>query len=190
MATDYSTLLAEYPEVISMEQLYQICHISKRKARWLLEHGVIPCQDSKKKTRRFKIRTIDVVQYLRAVKKNPGKMATPVGLFTNNPHTSENISQIREMPLQQFRKCLQMMWADAPDALEIEDVERLTGYRRQTIGRWLCREKLKCTRYPSGIKIAKKDLIVFIASHTVETPYTLPNKMRAIVDGVLEHTNN
>lgn len=42
MKTDYLYLLEEYPETISMDQLYKICHISKRKAKWLLEHGVIP----------------------------------------------------------------------------------------------------------------------------------------------------
>ena len=58
---DYSYLRREYPETISMDQLYRICHISKRKARWLLEHGVIPCQDSGKQTRLFSIRLEDVI---------------------------------------------------------------------------------------------------------------------------------
>ena len=61
---DYSYLRREYPETISMDQLYRICHISKRKARWLLEHGVIPCQDSGKQTRRFSIRLEDVICFL------------------------------------------------------------------------------------------------------------------------------
>ena len=64
MSTDYSILLEQYPEVVSKDQMYKICHISKRKATWLLENGVIPCQDSGKKTRRFQIRTIDIVRYL------------------------------------------------------------------------------------------------------------------------------
>ena len=61
MNRDYSALLMEYPEVISKEQVYRICHISKRKATWLLENGIIPCKDSGKKTRRFQVRTIDVI---------------------------------------------------------------------------------------------------------------------------------
>lgn len=63
MATDYTYLYEEYPEVISADQLYRICHISKRKAKWLLEHGYIPCEDSGKKTRRYKIRLNDVIDY-------------------------------------------------------------------------------------------------------------------------------
>ena len=47
-------LLEIYPETISLEQLFCMCHISKRKARWLLENGVILCEDSGKRTRRFR----------------------------------------------------------------------------------------------------------------------------------------
>ena len=64
MATDYSHLRTEYPEKISQDQLYRICRISKRKATWLLENGYIPCQDTGKKTRRFKIEIMDVIEYL------------------------------------------------------------------------------------------------------------------------------
>ena len=38
---DYSFLRNQDPEIITMDQLYRICHISKRKARWLLEN-IIP----------------------------------------------------------------------------------------------------------------------------------------------------
>lgn len=52
---DYDFLREEYPETISMEQFYRIFHISKRKALWLPEHGVIHCENSSKQTRRFRI---------------------------------------------------------------------------------------------------------------------------------------
>lgn len=48
MTTDYSYLLEEYPETISKDQLYKICHISKVKASWYLENGVIPCEGTGK----------------------------------------------------------------------------------------------------------------------------------------------
>ena len=61
---DYCHLRKEFPETISMDQLYRICHISKRKAHWLLEHGIIPCRDSGKHTRRFSIRLEEVIRFL------------------------------------------------------------------------------------------------------------------------------
>lgn len=77
MKRDFATLSEQYPDIISAEQLYRICHISKRKATWLLEHGVIPCQDSGKKTRRFKIRLEDVITYLRLQETNQLKTSVP-----------------------------------------------------------------------------------------------------------------
>ena len=93
MATDYTYLYEEYPDVISADQLYRICHISKRKAKWLLEHGYIPCEDSGKKTRRYKIRLNDVIDYLRTLEAAPDLVATPVGAF--NVKRSNSIRSLR-----------------------------------------------------------------------------------------------
>lgn len=49
MATDYTYLYEEYPEVISADQLYRICHISKRKAKWLLELDISPARTVEKR---------------------------------------------------------------------------------------------------------------------------------------------
>ena len=46
-------VLTKYPEYITKEQMYRICHISKKTCSFLLESGLIPNIDSGKKTRRF-----------------------------------------------------------------------------------------------------------------------------------------
>lgn len=56
---------AAYPEYITKDQMYRICHISKKTCLFLLESGLVPNIDSGKKTRRFKIKTVDVIQYLK-----------------------------------------------------------------------------------------------------------------------------
>ena len=94
MATDYTYLYEEYPEVISADQLYRICHISKRKAKWLLEHGYIPCEDSGKKTRRYKIRLNDVIDYLLTLEAAPDLVATPVGAFNVKRKQLNPVAQI------------------------------------------------------------------------------------------------
>ena len=97
MATDYTYLYEEYPEVISADQLYRICHISKRKAKWLLEHGYIPCEDSGKKTRRYKIRLNDVIDYLRTLEAAPDLVATPVGAFNVKRKQLNLVAQMGEL---------------------------------------------------------------------------------------------
>lgn len=39
------------PDIITKDQLYQICHISKSTALYLLRSGKIPCEYTGKKTR-------------------------------------------------------------------------------------------------------------------------------------------
>ena len=65
MVQDYMAILKDCPETLSLEQFRAVVHISKRKAKWLLENGVIPCEDSGKQTRRFQIQRSDVEEFLR-----------------------------------------------------------------------------------------------------------------------------
>ena len=74
-SNSYQQILDEYPEYITKEQLYQICHISKKSAQNLLESGVIPCIDSGKKTHSFLIATDDVFDYLQRRESAPNPVA-------------------------------------------------------------------------------------------------------------------
>lgn len=62
--TQYQDILEQYPIYMTKDQMYRICHISKKTCLFLLESGLVPCLDSGKKTRRFKIKTTDVIQYI------------------------------------------------------------------------------------------------------------------------------
>ena len=44
------------PDIITKDQLYRICHISKSTALYLLRSGKIPCEYNGKKTRCYKIK--------------------------------------------------------------------------------------------------------------------------------------
>lgn len=49
-------------EIITKDQLYKICHISKSTALYLLKSGKIPCEYNGKKTRFYKIKKDDVIK--------------------------------------------------------------------------------------------------------------------------------
>ncbi|QNK39844.1 hypothetical protein [Caproicibacter fermentans] len=70
MNKEYARLRAEYPSVVTLDQVYRICHISKRKGRWMLENGVIPCIDTGRKTHRFQVKMADIIDFW-----NGGRMA-------------------------------------------------------------------------------------------------------------------
>ena len=52
-SNSYQQILDEYPEYITKEQLYQICHISKKSAQNLLESGGNPLHRQRQKDAPF-----------------------------------------------------------------------------------------------------------------------------------------
>ena len=51
-------------ESISLEQLYKMLHISKRKAAWMLQNSIIPCEIRGTATHKYSIRKEDVLAYM------------------------------------------------------------------------------------------------------------------------------
>nr|WP_319489722.1 helix-turn-helix domain-containing protein [uncultured Caproiciproducens sp.] len=164
MATDYSHLLDEYPEVISQDQLYRICHISKRKATWLLENGYIPCQDTGKKTRRFKIQITDVIEYLTRLEDSPECLLTPPGIFSSGIKYRPRHRAEVQLDADKFMEMLKKKWGSFPDALTVVDVIKLTGYCQTTISEWLSKEKLFGVWYRNKYLIPKDYLIEYMAT--------------------------
>ena len=97
-------LRRQYPEYITKDQMYRICHISKRTCLFLLESGLVPCHDSHKKTRRFKILLDDVIQYIQCRKAHPDRYLPPAGYYKSNPgkrHTVKSLLRIRARSLSE-----------------------------------------------------------------------------------------
>lgn len=53
-----------YSETLSLENVRCILHISKRKAAWMLQNGIIKCEISEKKTKQYKVRIEELFAYL------------------------------------------------------------------------------------------------------------------------------
>ena len=161
MSTRYSYLRDEYPSVITLDQLYRICHISKRKAKWLLENHIIPCQDSGKKTRRFKIQLEDLISYLDACEKGNLVVRFPKGLF------SSHCISIPASQKKSFLRCLsqpeaqkevyryfEKKFSSFPEALTTALVAQMTGYGRNAVNHWIQAGHLKL--YSRGERIIPK----------------------------------
>ena len=57
----YESLREKYPEFISLDQLHKVCGIAKRSAKYLVDNGIIPYQDTGRQTWRYKIAIDDVI---------------------------------------------------------------------------------------------------------------------------------
>ncbi len=144
-SNSYQQILDEYPEYVTKEQLYQICHISKKSAQNLLESGEIPCIDSGRKTHRFLIATADVVDYLQRRDSAPRPAAD-------------------ETAVEKIRAALALY----PDVLSVAQVSELTGRRSSTVTKW-CRLNYIENIYAGGKNhIPKASLADFLVSRWEE----------------------
>lgn len=159
-------VLSEYPEFVTKEQLYKICHISKRRATFLLESGYIPCTDTGKKTRRFIIATKDIADFLIQREIDPEKYTQPKGSFSSRSTDEKPVLQRQADRdyLKRLKWFYQSMLKKEEDVLTVRDISRLTGYTESTVHHWVQRHRLKAMTINARYRIPKEWLVEFLLS--------------------------
>ena len=161
-------LRRNYPDTLTLENVRQILHISKRKCAWMLQNGVIKCEISEKKTKQYKIKIDDLIEYLGKVKSGEPSVAVPVGLFNakkpteKKPRNKSIATPTRpKKPTMAFRVWLTDKWSNESEMLLTSDISRLTGYTQQTVQRWIKEERLRAAWTKDKLVVAKDWLIDF-----------------------------
>ena len=160
---------------LSLEQLRQKLHISKRKAAWMLQNGVIPCRIVDTPTHlRYYVSENDLERYLA---KSPSERSReiPVGVFSSRKenslplemggrdHNNVNIvltNNERELFVQLLEKRMEIY----PDAMDINRVAKITGYSRTTILRRVQNGDMFAVMMNDEYVISKEGVIEFFAS--------------------------
>lgn len=131
----YEKLKEQYPEYISLDQLYQICRIAKRSARYLVEHGIIPAVDTGRKTWRYKIAINDVITYLRR-REQWGSMSPPGSVSSRSPKLQscrsfrEIIKTRSENKFGSYFDYI-YIYAERDDILTVPDIVEMTGLSKK-----------------------------------------------------------
>ena len=188
-------------EIISLEQLYKLLHISKRKAAWMLQNGIIPCEIRGTATHKYTIRKEDVLAYM-AKSDREKRKEIPVGIFnakkTNNPRRTESQGsdcggyfddthyKLRGKERAKFKKMLEDLLSVVPDTLTVDEVAELTGYHRRTILRYVQRKYIYGVNMMGKYYISKQSIINYLATdkafkNTQKTPWHI-----AVIERFLE----
>ena len=136
------------PNVITKDQLYRICHISKSTALYLLQSGKIPCEYTGRKTRCYKIKKEDVIAYLENRKVFPESYSAPAGWYKGD-YTVQMEEQIPPI----VRGHLQLYYT-----------ELLSGYGKTSINNWCNQGHIKSFRKNNVNHIPKVYLVEFFCS--------------------------
>lgn len=186
-----ASILSEYPSIITLNQLYRICGISKRKGKWLLENGHIPCQIHNKKTHRFTIKLEDVIIYLREVEKNPQLHKPPTGMFNSHyrgklTSEQEQRNRLRCINSEKYANYLQEIWKDEKDLLTVPEIKLMTGYSSTTIQRWIKVNEVESLLIYRSYYTIKAAIISQVVNLTINSPVRLSSKLENIAYGYLE----
>ena len=166
-------------EIISLEQLYKMLHISKRKAAWMMQNGIIPCKIRGTATHKYSIRKEDVLAYI-ARSEHEKRSEIPVGIFnakkTNNPRRTESQGsdcggyfddthyKLRGNERAKFKEMLEDLLSAVPDTLTVDEVAELTGYHRRTILRYVQRKYIYAVNIMGKYYISKHSIINYLAT--------------------------
>ena len=166
-------------EIISLEQLYKMLHISKRKAAWMLQNGIIPCEIRNTPTHKYAIRKEDVLAYMVKSEREKRK-EIPDGIFnakkTNNPRRTElpdsdcggyfddTNYKLRGKERARFKEMLENLLSAVPDTLTVDEVAELTGYHRRTILRYVQRKYIYGVNMMGKYYISKQSIINYLAT--------------------------
>ena len=153
------------PDIITKDQLYQICHISKSTALYLLRSGKIPCEYTGKKTRCYKIKKADVITYLEKRKVFPESYSAPAGWYKGNYAVKMN-AEVPEQILENMKLYYTELFAQYPDVLTATEISKVIGYGTTSINNWCNRGVLKSFCKGQLFYIPKIFLIDFFCSLT------------------------
>lgn len=158
----YQNILTSYPEYVTKEQMYQICCISKKTCLYLLESGLVPCIDSGKQTRRFCIKTTDIITYLQKRDQCPSLYRPPAGYYGTKKAIRGSRLSIVNIP--QIRIFYSNLLTDYPDVLSSADVCSFTGYKNTSVVGWCKNGHLKSFLIKQRLQIPKEYLLDFLLS--------------------------
>lgn len=151
------------PDIITKDQLYRICHISKSTALYLLQSGKIPCEYNGKKTHCYKIKKADVIKYLENRKVFPESYSAPAGWYSRKYNVKMK-TDIPDSNLKKMRKYYTQIFATYPDVLTAKEVSKTIGYGKTTVNNWCNKGYIKSFKRNNANHIPKAYLIEFLCS--------------------------
>ena len=160
---------------LSLEQLRQKLHISKRKAAWMLNNGVIPCRIVNTPTHlRYYVSEEDLRAYMKQSVTESRKEFIR-GQFSsrnkNAPETNEVsgeeisvYSYLSQKERNRFERMLEKRLAIYPDVMDIKRIVSIIGYTDRTIRWHIGKGRIFAIIQDRKYLVSKYSLIKFIAS--------------------------
>lgn len=184
----FKEIKKQYPKTMNKDQFYRIAHISKATALYLLKSGAVPCTDTGKKTRRYTIRTRDVITYLRERELHPERYKASEGWYIGKsdgkkPKRAEVIYRMRLTAEQrrQFEKFFEAEMKEMADLLTVKDFASFMGYPITTASTFCTKKRIKAFKISGRFLIPKECAINFLVSPSMCQNSHKPYKYKLLI---------
>lgn len=165
--TDYDELKKVYPKFITKEQLYKIAKISKNHAKQLLDYGIIPCEDTGKKTHKYIIALKDVIRYLELRDEGNVPPPQPERVIKNKRKKHPKCCSYSTEKMSFPKEFMQYRFENAGDVMPIKEFCEFANMAIETVREKISREIINALFLNNKYFILKKSAI----KYTVTTDY-------------------
>ena len=186
--TYYQNILAKYPPTISKEQLYKLCHISKRMAKCLLDNGIIPCVNTGHATHKYTILTTDVIAYLRKREASPDDCRVILPKGKGKKHIVYPSIEYTPSVMKRYQQLLIDLLQPYPDLMTVHMVSDLTGYSLKTIYKWTPKGHMRWLQNGTSFYVPKEILIRHMMSEDFRSIAGKSEKHRSIINQLIQMT--
>ena len=167
---EIAATLADYPDPMSRTDFRKACHIGTRTSIYLLQSGLVPCHNTGKRTRCYKIAKANVAAYLRRRLAEPVYYTPPCGWYKNYPNhkppafSLNGALVLTDATRRRVRRWYENLLARQPDVLDAHQIARVTGYASRTVSRWCTEGRLKPIMKTPTFRVPKVWLLDFLCS--------------------------
>ena len=153
MKTNYTLLLKDYPDIMSLDQMRIACHMSKKTARLLLKNGYIPHTNTGKKTHTYLIEKTAVINYLTERENAPSSFVLPKSSYAKSKHSKTKTHNAVFSMLEEY-----------PDVLDIYQAAALAGVAIKTVTAWARKNHFESFIRNNAYHIPKVSLVEYLRS--------------------------
>ena len=142
---------------------------------------MIPCEDSGKKTRRFRIRLEDVIDFLERRDAEELDAILPRGTFTSASHP---VCQPRTyLDSEELCTFILTEWDGQLDMLTVREAAELCGYSIHTVSGWVREGTVASVAYHGAFLVSKESLAGWLASKEGQGIGHMSEVHRGLMDG-------
>ena len=167
---DIQKALKPYPDPMSRNDFREACKIGTRTSLYLLKSGLVPCINTGKKTRCYKIFKKDVEEYLIHREIDPLYYTAPSGWYKNYPNHKPSVPALidridyQTVSYAAVREYFEKQMDSYPDVLTVKMVAEATGYNLKTVSRWCTSGRLRTIQQSPKFMVPKIWLLDFMCS--------------------------